>query len=70
VNLWLGEADHAGLGIRTPSTASAPGCATRASGFVMAELTVGGEHYVLRASADRASNRISIRADSPQRWER
>jgi hypothetical protein len=65
VNLWTGEADQAGLEIRSLAPL---GTGVRDSnGFLLAELWAGNEHYVLRASADAASNTIRIRADDP-RW--
>ena len=67
VNLWAGEADQAGLEIRSLSCL---GTGVRDSGgFVLAELWAGNEQYVLRASADTTSNTIRIRADDPHRWE-
>ncbi len=68
VNLWVGEADEAGLEIRKLDCL---GTGVRDSrGFVLAELWAGTEHYVLRASADRSTNTTFIRADDPHRWER
>jgi hypothetical protein len=67
VNLWAGEADQAGLEIRSLSCL---GTGVRdSSGFVLAELWAGNEQYVLRASADTTSNTIRIKADDPHRWE-
>jgi hypothetical protein len=67
VNLWAGEADQAGLEIRSLSVL---GTGVRDhTGFVLAELWAGNEQYVLRASADTTSNTIRIKADDPDRWE-
>ncbi len=67
VNLWAGEADQAGLEIRSLSPL---GTGVRDhTGFVLAELWAGNEQYVLRASADSTSNTICIKADDPHRWE-
>lgn len=68
VHLWAGEADQAGLEIRSLELL---GTGVRDQrGFVLAALWAGNEQYVLRASADTTSNTIHIRADDPHRWER
>lgn len=68
VHLWAGEADQAGLEIRSLEFL---GTGVRDQrGFVLAALWAGNEQYVLRASADTSSNTIHIRADDPHRWER
>ena len=68
VHLWAGEADQAGLEIRSVEFL---GTGVRDQrGYVLAALWAGNEQYVLRASADSSSNTIHIRADDPHRWER
>lgn len=60
VNLWAGEADQAGLEIRSLECLGT-GVPDR-TGFVLAELWAGNEQYVLRATADGTSNTIHIHA--------
>lgn len=67
VHLWAGEADEAGLEIRKLDCLGTG--VHDAGGFVLAELWAGNDRYVLRATADRRTNTIFIRADDPRRRE-
>lgn len=69
VNLWAAEAESAGLQI---SSLHCIGTGVRDSseGYALAELSSGGEPYVLRATRClKQYNAIVVHADRPNRWE-
>ena len=69
VNLWVAEAECAGLRI---SSLDCMGTGVRDSreGYALARLTSGGEQYVLRGSLCMYQyNAIVVHADRPNRWE-
>ncbi len=69
VNLWLAEAEDAGLDIDAIHPVGT-GVRDSSEGFVMAELTAAGEHYVLRATSHpNRPDTVAVRADRPNRWE-
>jgi hypothetical protein len=70
INLWFAEAESAGLQI---SWINALGTGVRDSseGYALAELSSGGEQYVLRATRClKQYDGIVVHADRPNRWER
>jgi hypothetical protein len=69
VHLWWAEAEQAGwkfpLSIR-----SIGGLRDSSDGYVIAELTSAGEHYVLRAIREpHSTGEVRVRADRPNRWD-
>jgi hypothetical protein len=69
VSLWSAEAEAAGLEI---SALHHVGTGKRDSGdsYMLAELTAGGEQYVLRAVCHpNESDVVRVRADRPNRWD-
>lgn len=69
VNLWLAEAEDAGLQIAAFHLIGT-GVRDSSEGYVLAELNTCGENYVLKASGckDR-SDAVIVRADRPGRWD-
>jgi hypothetical protein len=69
VNLWAAEAETAGLEIASLHSIG-NGVRDSSEGYALAELSSGGDQYVLRATLcahDRDA--VLIRADRPNRWE-
>lgn len=68
VRLWWAEAEQAGLDI----TALHPirgGQRDSSEGYVIAEMTTAGEHFVLRAmQVPHAPGEVIVRADRPARY--
>lgn len=70
VNLWAAEAESAGLEIAA-LTAIGTGVRDSSEGYALAELTSGGDAYVLRATLClKQYDAIVVHADRPNRWER
>lgn len=70
VNLWAAEAESAGLEIGTLNTIGT-GVRDSSEGYALAELSSGGEQYVLRATLClKVYDAIVVHADRPNRWER
>lgn len=69
VNLWLAEADDAGLQIAALHPIGT-GLRDSSEGYVLAELNTCDEQYVLKAShcTDR-HDAVVVRADRPSRWD-
>lgn len=69
VNLWHAEAEQAGLEIDALHHTGG-GLRDAGDGYVLAELTAGGEHYVLRAECDPYdSDTVRVRVERPNRWD-
>jgi hypothetical protein len=69
VNLWRAEAECAGLQIASLHCIGT-GVRDSSEGFALAELSSGGEQYVLRATrCPHERDAITVRADRPNRWE-
>ena len=68
VNMWLAEADAAGLSMGDITHLRTGVRDTIAMAYALAEVTSGGQLYVLRAGAE-ADGRVCVRADLPRRWE-
>ena len=69
VNLWRAEAEIAGLQIASLHSIGT-GVRDSSEGYVIAELSSGGEQYVLRAvRCPQEVGAIEVRADRPNRWE-
>ena len=69
VNLWAAEAESAGLQLASLHSIGT-GVRDSSEGYALAELSSGGEQYVLRAT--RCINQydaIVVHADRPNRWE-
>jgi hypothetical protein len=69
VNLWVAEAETAGLEIASLHSIGT-GVRDSSEGYALAELSSGGDPYVLRATLcahDRDA--VLIHADRPNRWE-
>ncbi len=69
VNLWVAEAETAGLEIASLHSIGT-GVRDSSEGYALAELSSGGDQYVLRATLcahDRDA--VEIHADRPNRWE-
>lgn len=70
VNLWAAEAETAGLAIAGLHCIGT-GVRDSTEGYALAELSSGGDPYVLRAIVcpnDRDA--VMVRADRPNAWER
>lgn len=69
VNLWMAEAETAGLqigGVHAIGTGVRDG----SDGYALAELSSGGEAYVLRANRCPSGRpAVVLHADPPARWE-
>ncbi|MGB0112917.1 MAG: hypothetical protein WBP59_06825 [Ilumatobacteraceae bacterium] len=69
VNLWAAEAESAGLQIASLS-AIGTGVRDSSEGYALAELSSGGEAYVLRATLClKQYDAVVVHADRPNRWE-
>ena len=69
VNLWAAEAESAGLEIAALHGIGT-GVRDSSEGYALAELSSGGEQYVLRATRCREQHdAIVVHADRPNRWE-
>ncbi|MEM1334253.1 MAG: hypothetical protein AAGG08_12425 [Actinomycetota bacterium] len=69
VSLWQAEAEEAGIQIGALHPIGT-GVRDSSEGYALAELSSGGEQYVLRATASAmGSDAISVHADRPNRWE-
>lgn len=69
VNLWRAEAEASGLQIASLHQIGT-GVRDSSEGYALAELSSGGDQYVLRATT--CTNRpgaITVHADRPNRWE-
>lgn len=68
VNLWAAEAEEAGLQIAALHPLGS-GLRDSADGYVLAELSSGGEQYSLRASLTPGDlDAVTVRADRPNRF--
>jgi hypothetical protein len=69
VALWQAEADTAGLDVDALHPLG-DGLRDSSDSWVLAELTAGGEQYVVRAFCDpHEPNVVRVRADRPNRWD-
>lgn len=69
VNLWAAEAESAGLQIAALRPIGT-GVRDSSEGYALAELSSGGDQYVLRATlCMKQYNAIVVHADRPNRWE-
>ena len=69
MGLWQAEADTAGLSIEALHPLAEP-LRDSSDSWVLAELTAGGEHYVLRAvRSPNEPGAVRLRADRPNRWD-
>ena len=69
VQLWHAEAEEAGIQISSIHPIGT-GVRDSSEGYALAELSSGGEQYVLRAtSCSVDTNAIDVHADRPNRWE-
>ncbi len=69
VQLWWAEAEQAGLEISAFHPIMG-GLRDSSEGYVIAELTSAGEHYVLRAIKEpHSSGEVRVRAYRPNRWD-
>ena len=69
VQLWWAEAEQAGLEISAFHPIMG-GLRDSSEGYVIAELTSAGEHYVLRVIKEpHSSGEVRVRADRPNRWD-
>ncbi len=67
-HLWAAEAEQAGLDIGALHPVG-DGLRDSSEGYLLAEITAAGEHYVLRAVRESAvSDAISVRVELPGRW--
>jgi len=70
VNLWAAEAESAGLQIASLN-AIGTGVRDSSEGYALADLSSGGEQYVLRATLClKQYDAVVVHADRPNRWER
>jgi hypothetical protein len=70
VNLWAAEAESAGLQIAVLH-AIGTGVRDSSAGYALADLSSGGEPYVLRANrCPNGRDAVIVHADEPNRWER
>lgn len=71
VNLWRAEAETAGLQIASlHGIGTGTGVRDSSEGYALAEMSSGGEQYVLRATrCPNEPDAIVVRADRPNRWE-
>ena len=68
VSLWEAEAEEAGLHVETVRRLGTGVRDTGGFGFALAEVTTGGQLYVLRATSD--GDVVCVRADLARRFER
>lgn len=69
VNLWAAEAESAGLQLAALHSIGT-GVRDSSEGYALAELSSGGEQYVLRATRCISQyDAIVVHADRPNRWE-
>jgi hypothetical protein len=69
VNLWAAEAESAGLQLAALHSIGT-GVRDSSEGYALAELSSGGEQYVLRATlCIKQYDAIVVHADRPNRWE-
>ena len=69
VNLWAAEAESAGLQIAALHCIGT-GVRDSSEGYALAELSSGGEQYVLRATrCIKQYDAVVVHADRPNRWE-
>ena len=69
VNLWAAEAESAGLQLASLHSIGT-GVRDSSEGYALAELSSGGEQYVLRATRCISQyDAIVVHADRPNRWE-
>ena len=69
VNLWAAEAESAGLQLASLHCIGT-GVRDSSEGYALAELSSGGEQYVLRATrCIKQYDAIVVHADRPNRWE-
>jgi hypothetical protein len=68
-HLWRAEAEHAGLEIDAIHLIG-NGLRDSSDGYVLAELTTGAQHYVLRAVCEpNQPDIVMVRAERPNRWD-
>ncbi len=69
VHLWRAEAEEAGIQIGSLHPIGT-GVRDSSEGYALAELSSGGEQYVLRATTcPMGGDAINVHADRPNRWE-
>ena len=69
VNLWAAEAESAGLEIGALHHIGT-GVRDSSEGYALAELSSGGDQYVLRATlCQHDRDAVMVHADRPNRWE-
>jgi hypothetical protein len=69
VNLWAAEAESAGLEVSVLE-AIGTGMRDSAGGYALADLSSGGDMYVLRANpCSSGRDAVIVHADQPYRWE-
>jgi hypothetical protein len=69
VALWQAEADQAGLAVEAMHSIG-EGLRDSSDSWALAELTAGGEHYVIRAiRTPNDPDTVHVRADRPTRFE-
>jgi len=69
VNLWTAEAETAGLEVSVMETIGT-GVRDSNGGYALADLSSGGEMYVLRAhQCSSGRDAVIVHADHPFRWE-
>ena len=69
VNLWIAEADQAGLEVTSVEYLGHQGWGSSTSDeCALAELRSGGQHYILRAMTDGLDT-VRVRADLPRPGE-
>ena len=69
VNLWAAEAESAGLQIASLN-AIGTGVRDSSEGYALADLSSGGEQYILRATLClKQYDAVVVHADRPNRWE-
>ena len=69
VNLWAAEAESAGLQLAALHSIGT-GVRDSSEGYALAELSSGGEQYVLRATrCIKQYDAIVVHADRPNRWD-
>jgi hypothetical protein len=69
VNLWSAEAEQAGLEVSALHHVGT-GLRDSSEGYMLAELTAGGEQYVLRAVCEpNDSDIVRVSAERPNRWD-
>jgi hypothetical protein len=69
VNLWSAEAEQAGLEVSALHHVGT-GLRDSSEGYMLAELTAGGQQYVLRAVCEpNDSDIVRVSAERPNRWD-